>query len=111
MEVGERQRLTEEMEQDVLTLLTKYKELLGPEVDDEGALCRCPTDPCPCRVPEGYTPVEFVLVSNWTDFNMDGAAGHDWTDTTASLGMRRSQIIGLLTMSLDGARQIRGPLT
>lgn len=111
MEPGERKRLAEEMERDVLAVLTKYKDILGPETDDEGGLCRCGSDPCPCRVPAGYTPTEYILVSNWTDFEASGMAGHDWMDTTPSLGMRRSQTIGLLQMSLDGARQIRMPLT
>lgn len=99
--------MVESFETKLMSLLVEHQAVFGPEVDPvSGELCRCGADPCPCRVPEGYQPTNFVLVTNWTDFNMEGEAGEDWMDTTVNVGMRRSQIVGLLMMATDAARQI-----
>lgn len=101
----ERREKYEQFNIDMMNLLIAHREILGPPVDpDDGSECCCPEDPCPCVVPEGYTPTNWVIVHNWADFNMDGEAGDDWMSTDSSLGMRRSQMVGLLVLSADGLR-------
>lgn len=93
----------------IARVLAEHRDIIGPEVDEDGQPCHCPSDPCPCRVPEGYIATDWVLVSNWTDLgSADGSAKpqDDWLHVDSEPTMRRSQIVGILTIALDGARGV-----